>query len=172
LNSKAKEFLTLSNLNDGEKVTFDLTDNDDEGWILENGDNRTVRIKADIISGVEENFDIKFDEVKSDVIATGLTYGFGVGLTETNITTIASEADRKIAIQGGDITFAISSTSRDVAPDTDSVEFGILTISNFGEAIEIKDGLTLILDVDTSDIGAGVDRYRFQYHYRRTTRKC
>jgi hypothetical protein len=60
--------------------------------------------------------------------------------------------DRKIAMKGGDITFAISSTSRDVAPDTDNVEFGILTISNFGEAIEIKDGLTLILDVDTSDI--------------------
>jgi hypothetical protein len=32
-----------------------LSDNDDEGWILEDGDNRTVRIKADIISGVEEN---------------------------------------------------------------------------------------------------------------------
>jgi hypothetical protein len=90
-----------------------------------------------------------------------LTYGFGVGLTSTDG---VAEADRKIAIHGGDITFAFSSTSRDVAPDTDSVEFGVLTISNFGEAIEIKDGLTLILDVDTSDItddgdadGAGLD---------------
>jgi hypothetical protein len=92
------------------------------------------------------------------------------------ISTIAS-GDRNIAIQGGDITFAISSTSRDVAPDTDSVEFGILTISNFGEAIEIKDGLTLILDVDTSDIAddgnPGVDGlHQLQHHYRYTTGKC
>jgi hypothetical protein len=118
-----------------------LSDNDDEGWILEDGDNRTVRVKADIASGVEEDVTVKFDEVKSDVIATGLTYGFGVGLSSTDG---VAEADRKITINGGDITFAFSSTSRDVAPDTDSVEFGVLTISNFGEAIEIKDGLTLI----------------------------
>jgi hypothetical protein len=127
-----------------------LSDNDDEGWILEDGDNRTVRVKADIAFLVlKKNVTVKFDEVKSDVIATGLTYGFGVGLTETDG---VAEADRKITIKGGDITFAFSSTSRDVAPDTDSVEFGVLTISNFGEAIEIKDGLTLTLDVDTSDI--------------------
>ncbi len=139
-----------------EKATFDLTDTDDEGWILEDGDNRTFRIKGDILAGVNENLVVEFDEVTSDVLAQGLTFGFGVGLSETNdpLGNAGPPATGSfIGINGGDITFAIDSSSRDVAPDTDNVEFGVLTITNMGEAVELKEGLTLIGldDVDDED---------------------
>lgn len=119
-----------------ETATLDFTENENEGWILEDGDNRTIRVKGDILGGVDDTATPQFDEVASDVIASGLTYGFGVALTSTNNTST-------ITINGGDITFAFDSSSRDVAPDTDNVEFGILTISNMGEAVELKEGLIL-----------------------------
>jgi hypothetical protein len=44
---------------------------------FEDGDNRTLRVKADIASGVEpKTLTVKFDEVTSDVIATGLDLRF------------------------------------------------------------------------------------------------
>jgi hypothetical protein len=74
--------------------------------------------------------------------------GYDAGATQKGT---PGEANIEATIGGGDITFAFTPTARNVAPNTDSVEFGILTIQNFGEAIELTDGLTLILDVDTSN---------------------
>ncbi|QQS58988.1 S-layer homology domain-containing protein [Candidatus Peregrinibacteria bacterium] len=125
----------------GEKATFKFTDNDDHGWIMKEGDNRTIRVKGDILAGVSSTVTASFDSIASDVVAKGLTYGFGVTLTD------AGTSD-SIAIQGGDITFSVNSSTRDVAPDTDAVEFGILTIENLGEAIEIKKNFALKLEID------------------------
>lgn len=126
---------------DGEFVTFDLTNNDDGGWILADGDNKTIRVKGDVVAGVSNTVTVNFDQVEADVIATGLTYGFGVKLTD-------SGTPDAVKIIGGDITFAFSSTAHDVPQDSDNVEFGVLTISNLGEAVELRKNMTLNVNVD------------------------
>ena len=83
------------------------------------------------------------------MVAKGLTYEFGVTLTDIGISDT-------ISIQGGDITFSVNSSTRDVAPDTDAVEFGILTIENMGEAIEIKKNFALNLEMRRKN-GAGTN---------------
>lgn len=123
-----------------EKATFDLTGLEDGGFLLEDGDTKTLRCKGDILSGVDETLTVKFDEIQTDVIATGLTYGFGVRASETE-----DSDPQAIGIKGGDIVFSINSTSRSVANDTNLVSFGTLTISNMGEAIEIQKGMQMRL---------------------------
>lgn len=132
----------ISNLVDfvnKDKVTIDFSESADEGWLLGDGDSRTIRIKGDILGGVNNTVTAQFDEIKSDVVAKGLTYGFGVRITEN-----ASSVNSTFTIKGGDITFAFNSSARDVAPDTDKVEFGILTIKNMGETVELRKNLTLL----------------------------
>lgn len=135
-----------------EKVIFDLTNNDDEGWIVAKGKNLTLRVKADVISGVSNTVQVYFDSVKSDVIAHGLVYGFGVGLCDqssgfvANVCTGTQTKGPLVNLVGGDITFAFNSSARDVAADTDNVEFGVLTLSNMGESVDLKKGLKISLE--------------------------
>ena len=130
---------------ENEKVTFDLTNNDDEGFVVEKGKNITVRIKGDVLAGVSNDITVGFDDVASDVLAHGLVYGFGIGLTDTG-------SPDTVSIIGGDITFAFNSSARDVATDTDNVEFGVLTLSNMGEAVELQKNLTLNVGGSANDL--------------------
>ncbi len=124
-----------------EEATFDLTGLPDGGFFFEDGDSRVLRCFGDVVGGVDDTLNVAFDDVQNDVVATGLRFGFGVTVTESGLL-----AGDPIDILGGDITFAIDSTIRDVATDTDQVSFGTLTISNLGEAVEFQDGMTLFLD--------------------------
>jgi len=143
-----------------EKVTFDLTNNDDEGWVIAKGKNLTMRVKADVISGVSNTVQVYFDSVKSDVIAHGLVYGFGVGLCDQaagfvgGACTGVQTKGPLVNLVGGDITFAFNSSARDVAADTDNVEFGVLTLSNMGESVDLKKGLKISLTT-SANVPAG-----------------
>lgn len=110
-------------------ATFNFTGSPDGGWLLADGDSRTVRLRGDVVGGAVGGavgggeLTINFDEVQSDIIATGLTYGFGVAARMTTKNGPSPVGD-VIHILGGDINFAVNSTARDIATDTDNISFG------------------------------------------------
>ena len=140
-------------LNDEDEVTFDLTGMADGGYILEDGDSRNFEIRADIVDGIGKNIYFSFDDRDTDVLAKGLKYNFNVTTTgdielydQDGDNVIESHEFDTVSIEGGDLNFAITSTARDISPDTDDVNFGVLSIVNAGEDIRIEE-LNLILNV-------------------------
>ena len=129
-------------LNDEDEVTFDLTGMADGGYILEDGDSRNFEIRADIVDGIGKNVYFDFDDIETDVLAKGLKYNFNVTTTGALGSSIQT-----VTVEGGDLNFSITSTARDISPDTDDVNFGVLSIVNAGEDIRIEE-LKLILIVD------------------------
>ncbi len=134
------------------EITFDLTDNDDEGLVLEELAVVTLEVKGDVATGVDTDLVVKFDNTALNVAAAGLTYGFGINTQITGVPPI-------ISIDSGDVTFTIDSSARAVSPDTQNVRFGSLTINNSNtEAIEIQKGLSfnglfdLVNDSHVSDV--------------------
>ena len=129
-------------LNDEDEVTFDLTGMADGGYILEDGDSRNFEIRADIVDGIGKNVYFDFDDIETDVLAKGLKYNFNVTTTGA----LGNSSDI-VTVEGGDLNFSITSTARDISPDTNDVNFGVLSIVNAGEDIRIEE-LNLILTVD------------------------
>ena len=129
-------------LNDEDEVTFDLTGMADGGYILEDGDSRNFEIRADIVDGIGKTVYFDFDDIETDVLAKGLKYNFNVTTTGALGSSIQT-----VTVEGGDLNFSITSTARDISPDTDDVNFGVLSIVNAGEDIRIEE-LKLILIVD------------------------
>lgn len=130
---------------------LDFTDNEIKGFRLDSGDSKTFSIKCDIVGGVGNDVITEVDEPKSDIIAVGLTYGFGVNIEDE--TTVTNE-DRTFTIQGGDINFTMDSSVSDAAEDSDAVEFATITISNLGENIELENGLYFYLNENGSTADA------------------
>jgi hypothetical protein len=150
---------------DSGKLMFDLTDNNDGGVVIEDEDIKKMRIYGDIDAEPGDTFFLGFDDIDSSVIATGLTFGFGVSLCEGGegvICTVPhdSEGDRTVTVEGGDIVFDVISRGKSFSPDTDNAELGVLRITNYGEAVNIHSGLTGLLQVyvpTNASNGVGAD---------------
>ena len=135
-------------LNDEDEVTFDLTGMADGGYILEDGDSRNFEIRADIVDGIGKNVYFDFDDIETDVLAKGLKYNFNVTTTGA----LGNSSDI-VTVEGGDLNFSITSTARDISPDTDDINFGVLSIVNAGEDIRIEQLKLLLVAEDPDDGG-------------------
>jgi hypothetical protein len=128
-----------------EKALFDFTSVNPQGFYLEEGGLRTLIVRGTPIGGRDDSFQVRFDNIASDVIAVGSRLQFGVRFTEAGIT-----KGVKVSVKGGDLSFSFESKTQDVSPGTNNVEFGKLTMVNRGEALQLK---KMVLNLQVSGGG-------------------
>jgi hypothetical protein len=126
---------------EGDSVLFDLSS---EAWFIDNGDNDTFTVTADVGGQNADTLRVAIDNA-IDVVAVGRDYGFGQQITMTSYDETGSACSSSAedcsysTIQGGDVTFVFNGpTAGDLKVDgTNQVllEFSV-TSSN---EINIKD---------------------------------
>jgi hypothetical protein len=107
----------------------------DEPLTIEEGDNETITLKADIMGGVDTNggaIQYELDD-DTDLQATGVDYGYLVGVSQEDGTDSASTV-YDISIEAGELTFEVDGpSSQDVTKNAEDVNMADMTVTTAGD---------------------------------------
>lgn len=146
----------ITSIDNNNNVILDFSNNIDNGYIISESSDVEILIKANIDNGIGESVYLEINNIHSDITATSIHTGIPADRYEGFHGDIYG---REIYIIGGDISFSLNSTSKDVYPGTDSVEFGVLNIENINEGIEI-DNLNINVNTINDDACQHIDNLK------------
>ena len=131
---------------DSDVVTFDFTQVDPRGVLIEDSSSEHLDIRGDLTSSIDD-FDagnsISIDDVESDVIAIGARHGFDVNKT------ISGDV-QEFTLEGGDFEITMEGEVADIPSDKDGVVLGTVTLENFGSQLEVQKNFALNIETNNA----------------------
>jgi len=121
----------------------------DTPYYIKKGDNEIFRVYADIGAVKPDRTIILYQELATDLLGTGTTYGFGMAVTDDNFVAVGTTSTKGIdvACKGGDLTLnKIGPNADNIGTDTDDTVFLEYTMTAAADITIKRTELVLCLD--------------------------